>query len=388
MSLPIKNVLDAIPSYEEKLRSLKELVLANAVLIGEIPSPTFGEADRIRFLNDRFTECGLSNAATDEAGNSIASISGTDGTSNILLVAHADTVFSDAVDHAMAVGPDRIVGPGIADNTMGLAVLASLPTLLEKLDIKLKKNIILIGTTKSLGRGDLGGMRHFLQSNTQPITGAVCVEGTRLGRLSYSSIGMLRGEIRVEIPEQTDWSKFGNTGAITVLNQVINKMLAIPLPSAPRTNLILGSVGSGTAFNTLPRTGYLQFEVRSEEDGMAAKLRETIIDICNEISAEMRVKVSLNELARRKVGGIGYQHPLVKSVHAIMGKLGVTPNIGPSTGELSAMIDDGIEGVTLGITHGENAHEFNEAAEIEPIFKGIAQLVATLVAIDNGILDE
>ncbi|MEM7673417.1 MAG: M20/M25/M40 family metallo-hydrolase [Verrucomicrobiota bacterium] len=388
MSPTIQDVLDAIPSYEEKLRSLKELVLANAVLIGEIPSPTFGEADRIRFLNDRFTECGLSNAATDEAGNGIATIPGSEGSTNTLLIAHADTVFNQAVDHAMAVGPDKITGPGIADNTLGLAAVASLPTLLEKLDIKLKNNVILMGTTRSLGRGDLGGMRHFLDSNKLPIQGAICVEGAQLGRLSYSSIGMLRGEIQVEIPDQTDWSKWGNVGAITILNRVINKLLAIPLPSEPRTNLILGSVVAGTAFNTLPRTGYLQFEVRSEEDGLAAKIRDQVVDICGEISAEMRVSVSLIELARRKVGGIGFQHPLVKGVHAIMDTLGVTPNIGPSTGELSALISEGIPGVTLGITNGENPHEFNESAEIEPIFKGIAQLVATVVAMDKGLLDE
>ena len=149
---------------------------------------------------------------------------------------------------------------------------------------------------------------------------------------------MLRGEIQVDIPEKGDWTKNSDVGAITILNKVINRILSIPLPKRTGTDIILGSVSSGTAFNTLPKFANLRFEVRSHEDGMADTLRKKIIEICEEISAEHMIKVSLNEIARRKTGGIGYGHPLVKSIRSIMDALDIQSKIAPSTGELSALI--------------------------------------------------
>lgn len=388
MSDLIHNLLADLPQCQAQLRQLREVVLANALLIGEIPAPTFEEEARRHFLNNRFTECGLANAAEDTAGNALASIPGVEGERNILVLAHMDTVFTSGVDHAMSVGPDSISGPGIADNSLGLAVLASLPTILDRLGLTFRSNIIVMGASRSLGHGNLGGIRSFLKYNQEPIDAAICVEGAQLGRLSYSSIGMLRAEITVEIPEQTDYAQIRSFGAIAILNKVINRILAIPLPSEPRSHIILGSVSSGTAFNTLPRLATLRFEVRSEQEDMATRLGDAIREICAEIAAEHRVKVRLNEVARRKVGGIGYSHPLVKAVRAIMEHLGINAKIAPSTGELSALIDMGIPAVTLGITRAENLHEFDEAIAIEPLFTGLAQLIATLKAIDQGILHE
>ena len=131
MSNSIDGVLKKLPKYTEKIGEIREVILANAVLLGEIPAPTFGEKERIEFLINRFTELGLDNASTDEAGNALATIRGTNEEDNILVLAHVDTVFTSGVDHAMAVGADHIMGPGIADNSLGLAVVASLPTILR-----------------------------------------------------------------------------------------------------------------------------------------------------------------------------------------------------------------------------------------------------------------
>ena len=42
-------------TYREKLRRLREILFANVVMAGEIPSPTGGERRLTRFLSDRFT---------------------------------------------------------------------------------------------------------------------------------------------------------------------------------------------------------------------------------------------------------------------------------------------------------------------------------------------
>jgi acetylornithine deacetylase/succinyl-diaminopimelate desuccinylase-like protein len=193
------SLLKDLPTQIDKLNEFRKLVLTDAVLLGEIPSPTFNEEDRIRLTVDRFRENGLVDPEIDEHGNASAILNGTEGRSSILVMAHADSVFDANTQHVLNVGPDTITGPGISDNAIGLATVVALPKLLEMLDIKFKDDLIFLANTKSLGRGNLDGARYFLDTMKRPIRAGVCVEGASQGRLSYSGLGTLRGEIRLEI---------------------------------------------------------------------------------------------------------------------------------------------------------------------------------------------
>ena len=44
------NPIEGISPRIEQLKESKEILLANAVMLGEIPAPTFAEEDRIQFL--------------------------------------------------------------------------------------------------------------------------------------------------------------------------------------------------------------------------------------------------------------------------------------------------------------------------------------------------
>lgn len=381
-------LLEQLPQWQNKLLEIREMILANAVMVGEIPSPTFQEHERIRFISDRFTESELQNISIDEAGNAIARIPGKTGAKTILLVAHADTVFDKTFDHAMSMGTETMSGPGIADNSLGVATIATIPAILEKLDLHFDADILLLATTQGLGQGDLGGLRFFLENTDLNITSAICISGVRLGRLSYGSVGMFRGEITCQVPDEHDWVKYGASGAISNLSKIINAILAIRTPREPKTSIILGSISGGTAYNTIATRARLKFEVRSEDGQIVDEVMQQVRDIVDETSALTENEVHLKEIAQRKQGGIAYTHPLVKAVRAIMGKLEIDPSIYPSVGELSLLIEKGIPCITLGLTKGLNIHEPEELIEIEPIFTGITQLIGTMAAIDGGICNE
>ena len=199
----LENLLRSIPEQMESLKAVRETYLTDAVLLGEIPSPTFGEEDRIRLALDRFRENGLDDPEIDEFGNASGILPGTEGGSSILVSAHADSVFSAETRHVLNVGSDSITGPGIADNAIGLAAVVGLPKLLDHLGIRLKDDLLLLANVQSLGRGNLEGARSFLETKQRPIRAGVCVEGATQGRLSYSGLGTLRGEITLRIPATT-----------------------------------------------------------------------------------------------------------------------------------------------------------------------------------------
>lgn len=368
----------------ERVQFHREVLLANLVMIGEIPSPTFQENERIEFLLNRFNEAGLTESSIDDGGNGIGLLKGTDSEKAILINAHADTVFSKKTDHTMQVSGDRITGPGVADNSLGMAVLATLPYLLEQLNFKLKNDLVLLGGSKSLGRGDLEGIRFFLENNKFDIGHALCIEGIELGRLSYSSIGMLRGEITCKVPESYDWSRFGDASAILTLNEVINKINDIRLPKRPRTSIVMGSIIGGTSFNTIAKDATLGFEVRSESQEVVESAGQTIEDIVKEVSSKTGDEIDLDIFAKRSPGGIPYAHPLNQCARKVMSELNIEPRLAPSTSELSALIDKQIPALTLGITSGDNIHRETETILIKPIYKGLAQIIEMIIAIDGG----
>jgi acetylornithine deacetylase/succinyl-diaminopimelate desuccinylase-like protein len=385
MHQDIDRVLERLPSLSASIEDLRETLVGNVVMTAEIPAPTFGEQDRAGFLRDRFAEEGLQNASIDEVDNAVGVLPGTEGERNILLVAHIDTVGDHRVLHDIQVLEDRVIGPGVGDNSLGVATLASLPTIFEHLGIALESNLILLGATRSFGRGDLAGLRFFLDHARMPIQAGLCVEGVPLGRLSYSSLGMVRAEIRVEVPEEYDWSRFGARGAIRILNDVIHRIDEIPLPRTPRTNILFGSIRGGSTFDSIAYEAKLQFEIRSESSDTVKEVRSRIEEITDELTAEAGARVVLDPVARRSPGGIGFGHPLVKSARTIMQKLGIDPRIVPSAAELSLFIGHGIPAVTLGVTKGHNLHEPDEEILISPMFTGLAQLIGVLLAMDEGI---
>ncbi len=384
MAQGLDAILSQLPRFRAAAADLREILLANLVMIAEVPSPTFGEEHRVNLTVERFGEAGLNNSSVDEVGNGFGILPGRRGDRNILLVAHADTPFAGSIDHTISLRQSRVRGPGVADNSLGVAAIASLPTLLERLDIQLDANIIFMASSRSLGRGNLEGLRFFLGNTDTPIRAGICVEGIQIGRLSHSSVGMLRGEISCSVPEEYDWTRFGATSAIATLNMIINRIYSIPVPRQPLTMIVINSLRGGTAFSMIARQAVLRFEIRSESGDVIHDLEQQFQHLVAEVQSQVGANVTLDTFAHRLRGGIPFAHPLVQNARTIIRTLDIESRVSPSISELSAFIDRQIPAITLGVTTGERQHEVDASVAIEPMFLGMAQIIGVLLAIDGG----
>ncbi len=380
-------IIADLDDYRQRAKDVRDVLLGNLVRLGEVPSPTFRERRRAELLQQIFTECGLQNCSIDEMSNAMAVMPGTEGGENILVTAHSDTDFTEETDHNITLHTDRVVGPGVADNSLGLAVLASLPELVECLGETFRNNIILMSDSRSLGRGDLGGMRFFIENNRLPLKAAVCMEGAELGRLSFGCIGVLRAEVNCSVPDEYDWTKFGAASAIVSLNEVISRILEIPTPTRPRTNVMLERVEGGESLTTVATEAHLQFEVRSDSLETIESVSNQIDSIIAEIDSREGGDVTWKVIARRRPNSLAFTHPLVNNTKLILETLGVEPRMTPSTAELSVLLDHNMPAVTLGLTNVERLHQTDETVYIDPMFTGIAQLIGLLRAIDKGKCD-
>jgi di/tripeptidase len=365
------------------LQGYREIILANLVMIGEIPAPTFHERARIDFLQQRFTESGLQNVSSDEVGNGAAVLPGTEGHRNILVSAHADTPFPATIEHTLSLYPERVIGPGIGDNSLGLSMIATLPMLLDFLDIQLRSNLILMGATRSLGRGDLAGLRFFLANSSVPITAGLSLEGVQLGRLDYASQSSIDAEITCRIQDAPARGAADRSSAVLVLNQVIQRLCELVRPQ----DLVLGSIEGGTAFKTPARNAVLRIELQQDSDEKLTELTRSIDAIVEDISAQTGAQLRFEIIARSNAGGLDPQHPLVEYARTIITTLGVEPGRGCYSTAASCFNDQGIPGLIIGITQGQYLNQPEEEIEIEPVFTGIAQLIGILMAIDGGCCD-
>jgi acetylornithine deacetylase/succinyl-diaminopimelate desuccinylase-like protein len=378
----LDTVLATVRKLPGALEEFREMLLANLVMLGEIPAPTFGEEKRLEFLKQRFTECGLQNVSSDEAGNALGIYPGSPGKKSILVTAHADTPFPDTLNHTLALDMNRVVGPGVGNNSVGLAVLATLPTLMERLDIRLKADIVLMGATRALGRGNLGGLRFFLAHNQLPLVAGIDVESTRLGRLHYTSPASLGGEITCRVGEREDF-----TGAVEVLLDVIGRLRAIELPQETQTRLILGEVEAGTSFKSPARCAALRFQVRSTSDQSVHTVAEQIDTLADEVAEDTGASVEFEVIARAQAGGLEPGHPLVLEARRTMTALGIQPQEGCCSSAVSSFTEQGVPALCIGITSGRNANQRDEEVDTAPIMRGVAQLIGILMAMDGGCCD-
>jgi len=385
----MEKYLDVLPTFVDQIRKIREILISNIVLIGQIPAPTFKERRRAGYLVERLADFQVDECTIDDFGNPIGVIRGTSAEKqSIFVVAHLDTFSDVAVDHHYEVTDKIISGIGVSDNSAAVGVLASLPEIFDRLALTFESDIVLVAPVQTIGRGNLKGIRQLLETWPMPIRGAICLETVELGRLNYSSNGMIRGEISCSIVSEKSIGRHHTPNAILVINEVINAILKLRLPQKPRTQIVIGKIAGGFTHGKIAYDAKIGFEIRSDADAMVKELYNDIRDIVDEINKAFVVELKLNRISNLNATGLQYNHPLVKCASRILNRLGVEAVSEPSETALSIFLQRKIPAITLGLTYGDNYHQDGSMIEINPIYKGISQIPALIMAMDNGVCDE
>ncbi len=379
---------EQLQRFEENIRAIREIIISNIVLIGQIPAPTFHESRRAERLVERVAEFPVDECSLDAFGNPVAVIRGQSNTvPPIFLVAHLDTFSEAESDQPYEVSDKTIRGIGVADNSAAVGVLVSLPEIFKRLDLKFESDIVLVAPVLSLGRGNLRGIRRLLNNWPGPIRSAVCLESIELGRLNYHSYGMIRSEIACSIVVEDHERRRYKPNAILVINEVINAILGLRLPQKPRTQIVIGKISGGFNHGKIADDATIGFEIRSDSDDLVKSIYTDIRDIVDGIDKALDVELKLKRISNLNASRLRYNHPLIKCASKILRHLEVEVFSEPSETAVSIFLRHKIPAITLGITRGDAFHKDEAIIEIEPLYKGIAQITALLLAIDKGICD-
>ena len=291
---------DKRDGWLEGISLSRELLLSNLNIISQVPVETFREEKRATILQERFLASHVPEPSADDVDNVSGIIQGRNSERRILIFAHMDHQPEMAIDENIVISRDRVTGRGVPEDDLALASLITLPDILSRLDLKLSSDVILLASTRSHGRGDLEGIRHFLDQYPDDIGLAINLIGIPLGTVDYFSLAKVRCDINSQTEEEPEpaWSKGINTSAILAINAVINEISSILLPKQPKTTINIGMISGGERYSIISTNAEIKLEVLSQDDELMETIIEEIHDRCIDVSAKYDVLITTDFFGR------------------------------------------------------------------------------------------
>jgi tripeptide aminopeptidase len=356
-------------------------VVEEAVRVCEIPSPTFDEAERAAYVQDRFAELGLVDVTIDHAGNVRGRRAGTGGGPGVAVGAHLDTVFPKGTDVRVRRDGSRLAAPGIGDNSVAVAALLGMVEALNAGGVRTAGDLYLTCNTGEEGLGDLKGMKAFVADVKDRVKALVALEGMKINRIIHIAVGSRRYKVTFTARGGHSWGHFPSPSAIHILGRAIADISRLEVPSDPKTTYNVGVVRGGTTVNTIASEAEMLVDMRSVDVTALADLERRVLSIIERTAAEGSGKAALDLVGDRPAGSIPGTHPVVETCKAVHRALGLQTFTEASSADINAALGAGLPGVCLSITEGANEHRLDEYIEIGPIPTGIKNVLLATIAL-------
>jgi tripeptide aminopeptidase len=352
--------------------NLKRL-LANTRLLQGIPAPTFHEQERAAALRSRLEELPNVTLDSDPIGNLYTRLPG-GGKPPLVISAHLDSVFPRSTCLDVREEHDRLIGPGIGDNALGLACLIELATDLGVQDLPC--DVWLVANTAEEGLGNLAGMRAVVDRFDSRPSAYLVIEGMALGYIYHRGLPIRRYRISIRGSGGHAWVHAGRASALHALLHLGDRIGRIRLPRRPVTTLNIGTIQGGSSINTIAAEAHLDLEIRSETGWMLDRLDRTILRICESRNLPKPLRVECELIGERPEGEIPAEHPLVQlACQVTRDQAGITPELGVASTDASQPLSRGLPAICIGLTRGGNAHSMQEYIDILPITSGYSALM-------------
>lgn len=364
--------------------TLSQRVLDLAVQIQQISAPTFAEGPRGEFIRDLFIKENLEDVSMDSLGNVYARLAGKQKKAKALIVsAHLDTVFPAGTKLQIKEEAGKVFGPGIGDNSIGVAALFGILWGIRERKIELKHDLWFVANMGEEGLGDLRGMRGVVERFGSDELGYLILEGLALGHVYHRAIGVRRYRIAAKTRGGHSWSDYGQPSAVHELAAMVTQLTQIRLPREPRTTMNVGTIQGGTGINVLAAEAKCELDLRSEDPTVLKKIVAQVEEIILHWNHE-GVKIQAEVIGERPAGEISDGHPLVKLAVSCMQAQGLDVILTTGSTDANIPLSKGIPAVVMGVTTGGGAHTLGEFIDTKPIEQGMESLIRFVSEVTEG----
>jgi tripeptide aminopeptidase len=372
--------LNALPEVRRALALLNDVSapVQTALAIQQIAAPTFAEMPRAQAVARRFSDLGLSDVTVDELGNVYARRAGSADAAlpAIVVTAHLDTVFPPETDLTVRHEGNRIYGPGLGDNSTGVAGLLHLAAVLQQQQLPHQRDIWFAANVGEEGLGDLRGMRAVVDRLAEQTAAVVVLEGCDFGTIHHQAIGVRRYRVRTQAAGGHSWGNYGNPSAIHALARLAARLADLTVPSQPRTTLNIGTISGGTSVNTIAQSAELLLDMRSVSLQTLQQLAARVDALIAATAAEqVGVQFTTTVVGDRPAGSLPREHALVQATAAAFTAVGAQLTFQQSSTDANIPLSRHLPAVCIGLTDGGNAHRTDEYIEPANLGRGLQALL-------------
>lgn len=347
------------------------------VTLTEIPAPPFKEQARAQAYLALLKAHDLSDVELDAEGNAMGLRRGTGGGPLIVVAAHLDTVFPEGTPIKVKREGNKLLAPGIGDDTSGLSALLAYLRAMDAAGYRHKADILFVGNVGEEGPGDLRGVRHlFTQGKYKDrIAAFISYEPGRAGRITNGGVGSLRYKVGFIGPGGHSYGSFGLVNPAYAMAQAISGMGRIQVSKSPKTTYNVGVLEGGTSVNSIPHTVAMTVDMRSEGKQELEQLRsgflallQPAVDAENAArdTKEGKVAFEAKLIGDRPVGSTAESTDLVQIARAVATAGGKEVKLGASSTDANLPMSLGIPAITLGSGFdSRRSHSLDESVELD-----------------------
>ncbi len=279
---------------------------------------------------------------------------------------------------------DKIYGPGLGDNSIGVAALFGLIWMLRESFPSTQPSpkgrggfageIWFVANVCEEGLGDLRGMKAVADRFGGDVTAYLVLEGLALGHVYHRAVGVKRYRVTARTSGGHSWSDYGQPSAVHESSKLIVQLASLELPKEPRTTMNVGKISGGTSVNVIASEASFDLDLRSEG---RAELTELVSAVERLIGSANKpgVSVEAEVIGQRPPGEMRPDHPLVKLGEACVRDQDLNPILTSGSTDANLPLSRGYPALVLGVTTGGGAHTVNEYIDLPPVEKGMGQLV-------------
>ncbi len=385
------------PDVAKALRWLEtshDKTVAAQITIAEIPAPTFHEAERAKYLEKEFRRLGLADVSIDKQGNVLGWRKGsTEDT--FVIAAHLDISFAIGVDTKVRKEGDRLLAPGIGDDSRGLASLLAIVEAMDAAKISTRHTLLFVANVGEEGLGDLNGARYLFNESTfrAKLRAFISIDGADPSRIVTGGTGVKRYRVTLKGPGGHSYGNFGRPSPIHAAARAIDRIADLEVPLKPKTTFNVGRIEGGTAVNAIAEECAFEVDLRSVDPGnldrIEAKLFEAVrlgVEAENKARAASKATLSFDMklVSNRPAGETAHSSPIVQAAMWAAGANGFRPELDFSSTDSNIPISKGIPAVTMGGggTSG-NAHSLAEWYSPVQAWKGPQTVLLTFLDFDS-----
>ena len=364
--------------------------IEDQIRFSEIPSPPFKETVRAEEVRRAFLALGLRNVRIDKAGNVLAERPGTSPHPHVVLAAHLDSVFPEGTNVKVRRIGAVLHGPGVGDDSRGLAVLIAIARALNDANVQTAGSITFVGDVGEEGLGDLRGMKQLFDDTLKgTVDSFVSVDGSGLD-IASTFVGSRRYRVTFKGPGGHAFADFGRPNPANALGRAAAKLADIRVPSTPPTSFNIGRIGGGTAVNAIPVEAWMEVDLRSVDrrvlQTLDADFQKAVDAAVTEENARWNtpgmLTVTKERVGDRPAGSTASDTPIVRTAAAVTRAIGGVPISSVSSSDANYPGSLGIPAVEIGGGgQGANVHVLTESFDTTNSWLGTQRALLLTIAL-------